>query len=538
MTLLLLLIIKPALIVCAAAAAAIVLRRHSAATRHAVWLCALLATIVLPILHVALPPLRLPLPERAVDLMGLEVPGESLQSWRAETAGAQPLTDATPARRRTVLPWFAALWLAGVLGLGLRRVRVEAQVRQLVRAGRPLSSAHQLHLHGIIARRSGVDRPVAVHLCADVATPAVTGITHPVIVLPADAETWAPADFSAVLVHELGHVARGDSLFNLCADVAGIIYWCNPLIHIAVRRMRVESERACDDRVLQCGADADEYAQLLVDFARAARAHAALPAAATAIVRQHQLEARVIAVLDAHTRRDPLRARNVMTLAVCTALLTLAGAAATLTAQQSILPLARPTRPEPDRAGDALAAPQSERLPLRAQAFDIPRSALEHLRGADATLAAAFLAATTQPPQHEADLVAERAAWALSRIDERGLIAPLLDALHDDDWRAQAYAAWALAYSHDRRAVPPLIALLDHAVWRVRAMAAFALAQSHDPRAAPAMRAALSDPAWQVRLQGVHFFAAAAEPAAVITPLLDDRHIAVRRAAADALITR
>lgn len=52
------LILKPALLLGVAAVSAACLRRHTAATRHAVWTVAILATLALPVLASVVPPLR------------------------------------------------------------------------------------------------------------------------------------------------------------------------------------------------------------------------------------------------------------------------------------------------------------------------------------------------------------------------------------------------------------------------------------------------------------------------------------------------
>jgi HEAT repeat protein len=198
-----------------------------------------------------------------------------------------------------------------------------------------------------------------------------------------------------------------------------------------------------------------------------------------------------------------------------------------------------PLLPEPDRAGDALANPQSERLPQR-NSYRISVEAQKGLAGPDSALIAQFITALDHTPRHKADLIRERSAWALDQVSEGRLIEPLIDALGSNDWREQAYAAWALATARDPRAIPRLIPLLEHPVWRLRAMAAYALAESHDPRVALPMQAALIDPAWQVRVQAVEYFAMTAHGDALsgmIRPLLNDRHIAVRLAARAALTT-
>jgi HEAT repeat protein len=283
--------------------------------------------------------------------------------------------------------------------------------------------------------------------------------------------------------------------------------------------------------VLSRGADPEGYARLLLDVARAAGRGA--PAAAMAMAGSRELESRLLAVLDDGVARRPEPARRRWALAGLTLFVALPAAA--FTTQDRAPPL-HPTASEPDRQGNALARPFSERLPEPRES-QVEAGARAALAGPDSALARRLVAALDQAPRHDADLVRDRAAWALARARDGHLVERLLDALADSDWRVQSHAAWALATARDPRAVPRLIPLLDHPVWRLRAMAAYALRESADPRAAAAMAAALTDRAWQVRMEAVGYVVAAGGPEAAerITPRLRDRHPAVRRVAETAL---
>lgn len=254
-----------------------------------------------------------------------------------------------------------------------------------------------------------------------------------------------------------------------------------------------------------------------------------------AIAHRSQLESRLLAVLDARVVRSPVPRRLTAALACGCALVALPAAAVTITATSAALQ--QPTR-EPDTLDDSIANPSSERVPLDPAAYSIPAGIVNRLlTGPDAALAAQLVTALARVPSHEADLVRDRAAWALAQATPDGrIVDPLLAALDDRDWRIQAYAAWTLAIVREPRALPRLVPLLEHPVWRLRAMAAHTLARYSDTRARDPMYAALSDPAWQVRLAAVEFFTAINDPnlESILRPRLDDRHIAVRDAASRA----
>jgi len=121
----------------------------------------------------------------------------------------------------------------------------------------------------------------------------MTGILRPVILLPEDASNWTPSRRRAVLAHELAHVRRHDPAILLAAHLATIVYWFHPLCWLAAVRLRIESERACDDAALRIGLLPSGYAGHLLDLARMFNPQPAIPTATTS-----HLESRVKSILD------------------------------------------------------------------------------------------------------------------------------------------------------------------------------------------------------------------------------------------------
>ncbi|HET7549905.1 MAG TPA: HEAT repeat domain-containing protein, partial [Gemmatimonadaceae bacterium] len=106
----------------------------------------------------------------------------------------------------------------------------------------------------------------------------------------------------AVLFHELAHVRRRDLLGHTLGRIACAIYWFHPLVWAAARRLRSESERACDDLVLTSGTRASEYAHHLLEIVTGVRNPSA-PATALAMARRKEFEGRMLAILDPEQRR-------------------------------------------------------------------------------------------------------------------------------------------------------------------------------------------------------------------------------------------
>ncbi len=132
--------------------------------------------------------------------------------------------------------------------------------------------------------------------------PFACGLLRPTIVLPAESYRWTLDRRRAVLLHELAHVRRRDLVGHTVGRFACALYWFHPLVWTAAKRLRSESERACDDLALNCGARASDYAEHLLDIVTGVRHHAT-PAVALAMARRKEFEGRMLAILDPELRR-------------------------------------------------------------------------------------------------------------------------------------------------------------------------------------------------------------------------------------------
>jgi hypothetical protein len=67
--------------------------------------------------------------------------------------------------------------------------------------------------------------------------------------------------------HEIVHLKRGDNIFNLMAGITRILFWFNPLVHIAYHYFRLDQESSCDAEVVQSANKSQlvEYAKAMVE---------------------------------------------------------------------------------------------------------------------------------------------------------------------------------------------------------------------------------------------------------------------------------
>ncbi len=198
------------------------------------------------------------------------------------------------------------MWIAGtLLSLGILLVGV-LRLTWLAAHARRVVPPRWSELANEISRAYGLRRPVLL-LESDHPSLLVTwGFAQPKIILPAAAGNWSDARMRVVLAHELAHIRRGDWIVQMSAELLRALYWFNPVMWAACRRLRLESEHACDDEVMSRGIDGSDYANHLVELARALnhRRHTWFPAPAMA--RPSSLERRVRAMLNDRLNRTPI----------------------------------------------------------------------------------------------------------------------------------------------------------------------------------------------------------------------------------------
>jgi uncharacterized protein (TIGR03435 family) len=224
----------------------LMLRRNGAAVRHGLWLAASVKFLV---------PFSL--------LIGL---GSQVE-WRktpaapearfdvAEQIGEPLVILASPARLLPHRPSsrfpavLFSLWLCGFAANGLAWSRRWRQVRAACRAASPVP----------------LNLPIPVLSSSARLEPGVFGILRPFLLLPDGLnEQLTPAQFEAIVAHELCHVQRRDNLSSAIHMVVEALFWFHPVVWWIQARLVEERERACDETVLRMGSDPQDYAEAIV----------------------------------------------------------------------------------------------------------------------------------------------------------------------------------------------------------------------------------------------------------------------------------
>ena len=114
--------------------------------------------------------------------------------------------------------------------------------------------------------------PVRLMLTQEPVSPAVCGLFHPAIILPAELATRLPTgQLRLVLLHELFHLRNRDAWVSCVQALLQIVYWWHPLLWLANARIRRVREEVVDDAVMGAWrGDGPNYASTLLEVARLA----------------------------------------------------------------------------------------------------------------------------------------------------------------------------------------------------------------------------------------------------------------------------
>ena len=308
-------------------------RRAAAATKYLIWFFALISLAVLPLLPYAVPTAPRPLwsvssgmtSGNQISLSLNLAPGTSAPEAN-NPASPQPNIPLEIHQKESATRLFTAhvsrSWLVASLavwGSGIALMLIYSslgffQLRRISSNARPLEAADWRLLLNEACATLRLHRRVILLQSHNNLMPFTWGWLRPKVMMPTDADQWSPERRRIVLLHELAHVKRRDCLAQSIARLVCAVYWMNPLVWLATRRMCIERERACDDLVLNGGCKASDYASELVQIARAFRR---VPqAAGIAMARNSNLEQRVTAIVDASRARRlrPMGLMGVLTL--------------------------------------------------------------------------------------------------------------------------------------------------------------------------------------------------------------------------------
>jgi beta-lactamase regulating signal transducer with metallopeptidase domain len=343
------------------------LRKKSAAVRHSILSTAIVFSLLTPAFNLVVPAWNV---RALVDVASQHpavAPIRTQLSALTSPAAKQavPTADAGAATAAATLPapsvvarWSPTLllifWaigsLIGLIVLLTGVLRLAAVVARSI----PMPYGTWRRLAASISSQYGLKNAVHLLESRNSSVLVTWGAMEPKVVLPAGSAEWPEQRIRIVLRHELAHIRRGDWFVQMIAQALRIIYWFNPLVWIVCRRLRLESECACDDTVLADDIKGHEYAEHLLDLARVLNKPGQSWSAALTMARPSTIERRFSAMLNPELNRYPVTRFALVSMVVVGLAVTLSLSAASVAStatpiahEETVAPVRTAAEPAP-----------------------------------------------------------------------------------------------------------------------------------------------------------------------------------------------
>lgn len=550
------------------------LKSGPARYRHALWIVALVACLLVPLLTatrfvpdwVSRLQVITPKVENAIPAATREVTDDQTID-HLNTRRAKPITTTT----RTAL-FFTLAYALFILGRGVRLTRFWRRKEKLRRSATRTGLPEEVELAAERCRRMLGIGNVPVARSDKARVPYTLGARRPLILLP---EIFCSgADESRLLCvigHEMAHVARRDFLSNLLCELISLPISFHPLTFLIKQQIDRTRELACDELVTKHVLEPRVYARSLLWAADVSQQHSS-QAFMLSIFDGKILEERIMRLTRKNRRLAPAAARVMMLAALfvlCVTAISLSTFSLELQTQaraviQPLQTLSQPAPQEPAPLVTPAATVSQTRREVQLNAStpdDRAQAACEAGRRGDIEAIASLVAMlgddsksqrlvcydtgrwspALQSFKHPSP--GEQAALALASFGRKAFL-PLSNQLDSSNATVRRNAAWAIGEltnmipGERSGAVPQLITLLSDSDEWVRMAAARALGEVRDQRSVDGLIARLADDKWRVRQVVAWALSEMKDDravAALCSVLLSDVRSEVRRAAAEAL---
>lgn len=237
---------------------------------HAAWTAVLAAMFLLPVLPLAIHPVYLDWtkarPSAALPAQH-PISRERVDASLPDSSG--PAGPVAPAIDWSLLA--VSAWLLVALASAARTGHGLWAARRLAGDAVALSDDRLCRLQEEIAATLGMGAPLARVLETDsVLVPVAFGLGNGCVLLPVGWREWDDDRLRAALAHEMAHLRRKDWAVRMWSLAARSVFWFHPLSWWLERRLSALAEMCCDEEGARATGDPDRYAEIVLEFARAA----------------------------------------------------------------------------------------------------------------------------------------------------------------------------------------------------------------------------------------------------------------------------
>lgn len=165
----------------------------------------------------------------------------------------------------------AVVWLDGVVLLSLFLLIAQYKFKSKMKKRTDILDSKSLALIQELKVLLSIKSEIPIVINNQINSPCISGIFKPTIYIPEYIiKVCDTPQLSHILLHELVHYKRKDLIYNLLSIIALNIHWYNPLVWLAVKKMKLYRECCCDAFVLEILDEEEsiEYGMTLLNYSR------------------------------------------------------------------------------------------------------------------------------------------------------------------------------------------------------------------------------------------------------------------------------
>ena len=280
-----------------------IFRIKSATTRYSLWLFALFAMLLLPLITPFIPQIDftqfhhqrtaggdtddlMRLGVGASDVGELSEAGIPVPSTSAAKAAVDREADVSLVNPVSVAYF---IWCGGALSMLCITVGIYSKLRKLKIDSSDVDDQAALEILSRLRNKLGIRRTVALKTSSEVHVPMSTGIFSPVIIVPDNVMDNSASDhLEMIFTHELAHIKRCDYLVRFLQNMLKVVFFFHPLFQLMKRNLAREREHICDDWVIDVTNQRSKYAECLVSLLEKAMHNAVNISVAIAMAERRQ----------------------------------------------------------------------------------------------------------------------------------------------------------------------------------------------------------------------------------------------------------
>lgn len=163
------------------------------------------------------------------------------------------------------------LWIIGAIILSLIFILSMFNFKRRIKCLRRDNYYEIQSLMDNCAKKVYVRKNIPVFIHNSFKSPCILGIIRPKIYIPEHVLRIKDLNqLSHIFLHELMHYKRKDLFYNFIGVIALSIHWFNPLVWIAINKIKLYREYACDASVLEILGEEEKvkYGMTLINFSK------------------------------------------------------------------------------------------------------------------------------------------------------------------------------------------------------------------------------------------------------------------------------